>query len=112
MFAAPSWPLIAPPGKVSGPSEARPPSRPRVENRRLISTDFSRLRSRSFQDAKKRAGRKAAPSPSDSAFTDCKSPKLLYLPTLREGLLTDSPTDRAFSCCRPDIGRRSWRFEG
>src|SRR6202790_4659752 len=56
-------------------------------------------------------GDRIAPARQNHCFTDCKSPKLPISQRLA-GVTPAAPPQAVFSCCRPDMGWQSWRFEG
>jgi hypothetical protein len=71
----------------------------------------SQTRTFESQNAKRRAGRLTAPARRTHFVTDRKSPKLPISQRLTQKRCR--PRRQAvLSCCRPDMGRQSWKFEG
>src|ERR1700704_6020101 len=69
------------------------------------------MRAPDLQNAKRRAGRITAPRPSEPSFHGLQKPEIAYLPTAcAETLPFLAPT--VLSCCLPDMGWQSWKFEG
>src|SRR3974377_521774 len=91
MFAAPSWPLIAPPVSSSGPSEMRPPSRSRVETGvrfRLTSQGKEAGRLRTQKNVR---GAKLHPPRQIVPLRTAKARNCFISQRSAGGLLTDSP---------------------
>src|SRR5581483_10665599 len=117
MSAAPSWPLVIVALFRGDTSEVRlPPSRvefrsiSRAEDRFQghFGPDFVLQTFKTQNDARGDLHRSAR---QNHLIADCKSPKLPVSQRLAEEY---SPLllPVVLSCCRPDMGRRSWRFEG
>jgi hypothetical protein len=66
---------------------------------------------RTPENAKRRAGRMTAPARPNLPRHGLKKPEIAYLPTAcAETSPFLAPT--VLSCCRPDMGWQSWKFEG
>jgi len=116
MSAAPSWPLISSPGGANLPKQRLPPPsglnfdpfrRPKAQNVEQKRPRSVLQTTKTQNDAR---GARTHPlvrtiSLRTAKARNCQSP---------DGLRVETPLPRStgFSCCQPNMGRRSPRFEG
>src|SRR6266496_4062319 len=116
MSAAPSWPLIfaALIGRTFRSATAIAPGL-NFDSLRWQEAQAQELSPESvpqtFKTQNDARGAGTHPPVQTFRFTDCKSPKFDCLPTAPAGSPAAPAADRVFRC-RPDMGWRSWKFEG